>query len=260
MGIVNITTDSFSGDGLAGDVEAAVALATSMIADGADIIDVGAESTRPGALPVSDEEEARRVVPVVERLVSLGVPISVDTRHTSVMCAALNAGADMINDVNALRAPGAQELLAVSRAAVCLMHMQGEPRRMQEAPWYRDPVAEVRCFLAERAMAAVAAGIVADRIVLDPGIGFGKSVDHNVSLLRATRELLGIGYPLLLGVSRKSMLGALTGREVGDRLAGSLSAALFAAANGASLLRVHDVRQTRDALSVWTAIEGRHHG
>lgn len=257
MGIVNVTADSFSGDGLGDDVAAALARARQMVADGADIIDVGAESTRPGAEAIDPTTEIDRVVPVVEALQSLGVPISVDTRHAEVMRAALAGGADMINDVNALREPGALSAVAASNAAVCIMHMQGEPSTMQRSPAYGDVVAEVRSYLAARAAHAVSAGIAADRIVLDPGIGFGKTLDHNLALLAGLGSLRELGYPVLVGVSRKSMIGALTGRDVGDRLSGSLAAALFAVRSGAAILRVHDVRQTCDALKVWNALEGR---
>lgn len=255
MGIVNATADSFSGDGVGDDLAAALAQARQMLADGAAIIDVGAESTRPGAQAVEPAEEARRLVPIVAALAGLGVPVSVDTRHTAVMQAVLAAGADMINDVAALQAEGAMAAVAPGRAAVCLMHMQGDPATMQQAPHYRDVVGQVCAFLGDRAEAARQAGFAAERIVLDPGIGFGKSLDHNLALLRATPALARLGYPVLVGASRKSMIGAITGRAVGERAAGSVAAALFAASRGARVLRVHDVRQTVDALKVWNAME-----
>lgn len=257
MGIVNVTPDSFSGDGLGADSARALAQARRMAAEGADILDVGGESSRPGAQPVSVEEELDRVIPVVEGLRELGVPVSVDTRHAEVMRAALAAGADMINDIAALSAPGALEAVAASNAAVCLMHMQGEPASMQAAPSYDDVLASVVRFLAERAQAAAAAGVAAQRIVVDPGFGFGKTLEHNLVLMRGVGRIAAIGYPVLAGVSRKSMLGAITGRAVGERGAASLAAALAAVARGAKILRVHDVRETCDALTIWNSIEGR---
>jgi len=254
MGILNVTPDSFY-DGGRVDRAAALAHARKMIADGARIIDVGGESTRPGAEPVNETEELRRIVPIIEELARDGACVSVDTMKPAVMRAALDAGAAMINDVRALQAPGAIELVAACDAAVCLMHMQGEPATMQRAPAYADVVAEVRAFLARRGQACIDAGIAADRIVVDPGFGFGKTLAHNLALLRDLGEIAGLRYPLLVGVSRKGMLGAITGRVVGDRLAGSVAAALAAAVRGARILRVHDVGATVDALAVWSAIE-----
>jgi len=261
MGILNVTPDSFSDGGRFAGGERAIEHACSMVDDGADIIDVGGESTRPGAQPVAEREELDRIVPVIEALMPelarRSVPLSVDTRQTGVMRAAIAAGASMINDVAALRAPGAIDAVRRSDAAVCLMHMQGDPSTMQIAPTYVDVVAEVRAFLAERADACVQAGIARERIVIDPGFGFGKTRAHNVELLRGLPELASLGFPVLVGLSRKSAIGALTKRDVGDRLAGSLAAALAAVARGAAIVRVHDVRETVDALKVWAAAGSR---
>ncbi len=255
MGILNVTPDSFSDGGRFADRERALAHARQMVADGADIIDVGGESTRPGALPVSEAVELERVIPVVEALALEGVRVSVDTVKPAVMRAGIAAGAGMVNDVRALREEGAIGVVAEGRAAVCLMHMQGEPRTMQVAPHYADVVAEVRDFLVARARACEAAGIGRNRIVIDPGFGFGKSVAHNLALMRALGELTVTGYPVMVGLSRKATLGAITGRDAGERAAASVAAALAAAARGASIVRVHDVRDTVDALKVWHAVE-----
>lgn len=255
MGIVNLTPDSFSGDGLAGRTEAAIAHALSQLEAGADILDLGAESSRPGAQPTPLEEELERLLPVLEGLRNCGVPLSVDTYKPQVMQAALAAGASIINDINGLRAPGALEAVAGSDCGICLMHMQGEPLHMQQAPVYEDVLKEVEDFLAERLGACRKAGIAEERLVLDPGFGFGKSLEHNLKLFRELPRLAVGGLPLLVGVSRKTMLGAITGRPVADRLAASLAAAVIAAAKGARIIRVHDVAATRDALSVWSAIE-----
>ena len=256
MGILNVTPDSFSDGGRFFDRERALDHARRMLADGADLIDVGGESTRPGAAPVDEAGELARVIPVIDELAREGALVSVDTMKPAVMRAAVAAGAAMINDVNALRLPGALEAAASTDAAVCLMHMQGEPRTMQDAPSYDDVVAEVRDFLVERAQSCEAEGIARDRIVLDPGFGFGKTLAHNLALVRALPELVAIGYPVLAGLSRKSSLGTITGRPGSERLAASLAAALAAIARGASIVRVHDVRETVDALKVWTAIQG----
>lgn len=253
MGIVNLTPDSFSGDGLAGSTARAVAHARTQIAAGADLIDIGAESSRPGAVPTPLEEELRRLLPVLDALDGCGVPVSVDTYKPEVMRAALAAGASMINDIYALRMPGAVEALAGAECAICLMHMQGEPLTMQQAPAYDDLLGEVRQFLAGRVAALEAAGVARTRIVLDPGFGFGKSLAHNLSLLRHLPAAIPAGLPVLAGLSRKSMLGQLTGRAVGERLPASLAAALLALDGGARILRVHDVAATREAVSVWTA-------
>ena len=256
MGIVNLTPDSFSGDGVANDTARAVEHARRQITAGADMLDIGAESSRPGCQPVSLADELARLLPVLDALTDCGVPISVDTYKPDVMRAALASGASMINDIYALRMPGALEAVAASDCAVCLMHMQGEPLTMQQAPVYGDVVGEVRAFLEERVIAARAAGIADDRLVLDPGFGFGKTLAHNLELLRRQPELSVDGLPLLAGLSRKSMLGTMSGREVGQRMPASIAAALLAAQRGARILRVHDVAETRDALAVWQALEG----
>lgn len=253
MGIVNLTPDSFSGDGLGSSAERAIAHAQAQISAGADMLDLGAESSRPGAIPTSLDNELSRLLPVLEALSDCGLPISVDTYKPEVMRAALAAGASMINDIYALRMPGALEAVADSDCAVCVMHMQGEPLTMQQQPVYADVVAEVSVFLRDRAAAAQAAGVAHERLVLDPGFGFGKTLAHNLSLLKHLPDLAVDGLPVLAGLSRKSMLGHITGREVGDRLAGSIAAAMMALTGGARILRVHDVAATRDALAVWAA-------
>jgi len=254
MGIVNVTPDSFADGGAHARPADAMARCDDLVAQGADILDIGGESTRPGARTPSVEEELARVLPVVVHAVTLKVPVSVDTSRPEVMQAALDAGADIINDVRALQRPGALDVLTRHPAAgVCLMHMKGEPSTMQSLAEYADVVLEVRAFLADRASVALARGVARERIVLDPGIGFAKTIDHNLALLRRQRELLVEGYPLLVGWSRKSTLGAVTGRAVGERLAASVAAALAAVASGASIVRVHDVAATVDALSVWRA-------
>jgi dihydropteroate synthase len=255
MGIVNLTPDSFSGDGLASDTARAIAHARAQIEAGADLLDLGAESSRPGAIPTPLDEELRRLLPVLEALKDCGVPISVDTYKPEVMRAAIAHGAAMINDIYALRMPGALAAVADSDCAVCLMHMQGEPLTMQQHPDYADVVVEVRDFLGARVAAAIAGGVVRDRLVLDPGFGFGKALAHNLALLRHLPALSPEGLPLLAGMSRKSMLGAITGRAVEDRQSASLAAALLAAQRGAGILRVHDVAATRDVLAVWQALE-----
>jgi dihydropteroate synthase len=255
MGILNVTPDSFSDGGRFFDRERALDQARRMLADGADLIDVGGESTRPGAAAVDEADELARVIPVIDELAREGALVSVDTMKPAVMRAAVAAGAAMINDVNALRLPGALEAAASTEAAVCLMHMRGEPRTMQDAPVYGDVATEVRDFLVERAQACEALGIARGRIVLDPGFGFGKTLAHNLALMRALPDLVAAGYPVLAGLSRKSSLGAITGRPPGERLAGSLAAALAAVARGASIVRVHDVRETVDALKVWAAVQ-----
>jgi dihydropteroate synthase len=256
MGVLNVTPDSFSDGGRFLDRGRALDHARRMAGDGADLIDVGGESTRPGALAVGEAEELDRVLPIVEALAREGLAVSVDTSKPAVMRAAIAAGAAMINDVAALRAPGAIAACAASRVAVCLVHMQGEPGTMQSAPSYADVASEVRAHLAERAAACAAAGIPRERIVVDPGFGFGKTLEHNLQLLRALPSLATLGYPVLAGLSRKSALGAITGRDPGERLAASLAAALAAVARGATIVRVHDVRETVDALKVWLAVEG----
>lgn len=253
MGIVNLTPDSFSGDGLASDVRRAVTHACRQIEAGADIIDLGAESSRPGAVPASPEDELSRLVPVLDALSDCGVPISVDTYKPVVMRAVLAKGASMINDIHALRIPGALEAVTASECAVCLMHMQGEPLTMQQNPTYVDVVGEVREFLAQRVVAAVTGGIARERLVIDPGFGFGKTLEQNLDLLRHLDVISSDGLPVLAGMSRKSMIGAVTGRPVVQRLSGSLAAAVLAVQRGACILRVHDVAETKDALAVWRA-------
>ncbi len=256
MGIVNLTPDSFSDGGRLESPDAAIAHARDLIAQGADLVDLGAESSRPGADRVPAEEQWRRLAPVLEALGQLDVPVSVDTRDPLVMQRALSAGASMINDIEALADPAAVAAVARSGAAVCLMHMRGDPLTMQRSPVYRDVVSEVGAFLQSRVVALCGAGIGRDRIVVDPGIGFGKTLAHNLALLRAGRALeQRCGAPVLVGASRKSMLGEITGRAVDDRLAASIGAALAAVAHGARLLRVHDVAATCDALRVWQAVE-----
>ena len=257
MGVVNVTPDSFSDGGRFLAPGAAVAHAQRLIAEGASVVDVGGESSRPGAAPVVVAEELARVMPVVRALRDAAVPVSVDTAKPEVMRAALAEGASMVNDVTALAAPGALETVASSDCAVCLMHMQGEPRTMQLRPVYDDVVRDVKRFLADRVGAAEHAGIARSRVVIDPGFGFGKTADHNLELLRRLRELAGLGVPVLAGWSRKSTLGSITGRAAADRLAASVAAALIAVQNGARIVRVHDVAATRDALAVWQAVEER---
>lgn len=256
MGIVNVTPDSFSDGGRFLAPDAAIAHARQLVDEGADILDIGGESTRPGAEAVGLQLELDRVLPVLEVLVQWDVPLSIDTRRTEVMRAALALGVDMVNDIAALEAPGAMEAVAASSAAVCLMHKQGVPQTMQQAPRYDDVVAEVAAYLTRRKAHAMAAGIAASRIVLDPGFGFGKDFDHNVALFRALPRLMAEGSPWLIGVSRKSMLGQLLGqRPPHGRDAASTAAAMLAAQSGAAILRVHAVRDTVDALSVLQALQ-----
>jgi len=255
MGILNVTPDSFSDGGRFDRLDDALRHAERMVAEGADILDIGGESTRPGAQAVSELEEIDRVVPVIEAIASrIDVPVSVDTSKAGVMQAAVKAGACMINDVNALRGEAALEVAASLDVPVCLMHMQGEPRTMQKDPRYDDVVTEVGDFLLRRAAACEAIGIPHAKIVLDPGFGFGKTLAHNLSLLRELPALVEHGYPVLVGISRKSMLGMITGREVGERLAGSLAVALLALQGGAAILRVHDVAETLDVVKIWQAV------
>lgn len=255
MGIVNLTDDSFSGDGFGSDSARAIAHGQRLLKEGAELLDLGGESSRPGAAPISAQQEMDRVLPVLEGLLECGVPLSVDTAKTEVMKAVLAAGADMINDIGGLEAPGALTAIADSQAAICLMHMQGEPRTMQQEPRYEDVVAEVGEYLARRVVAAQAVGIPLVRMVVDPGFGFGKTLAHNLALLRHLDELRVSGLPLLAGLSRKSMLGMITGRAAPERVFASVAAALLAAQRGAAILRVHDVAATRDALAVLNALE-----
>ena len=254
MGIVNVTPDSFSDGGQHLTASAAMRHCEQLLADGADILDIGGESTRPGAAAPSAGDELARVLPVLRHAVGLGVPVSVDTSDPAVMRAALDLGVDIVNDVRSLRRPGAMELLlAHGQAGICLMHMRGEPHDMADHAVYGDVVAEVRAALAERLDQLVSAGIAPERVVLDPGIGFAKKPEHNLALLSRQTELTGLGRPLLVGWSRKGTLGLITGRPVQERLAASVAAALAAVARGAAIVRVHDVAATVDALKVWSA-------
>lgn len=256
MGILNVTPDSFSDGGRFNSVETALRRARQMVSDGAVFIDIGGESTRPGATPVSTQEELDRVCPVVEAVArELDTVISVDTSNPKVMTEAVKLGAGLINDVRALQRDGAVEAAATAGIPVCIMHIQGQPDSMQDDPRYRNVRREVSSFLTGRMRAAESAGVRAENIILDPGFGFGKSVDHNFQLLAALEQLHLLGHPLLIGVSRKSMLGAVTGREVNERLPASLAAATISALKGASILRVHDVRETVDAVKVVTAVK-----
>jgi dihydropteroate synthase len=255
MGVVNVTPDSFSDGGEFLDPRRAIDHAAELVRDGADILDIGGESTRPGADAVAVAEELERVIPVLEGLVGVGVPISVDSSKAPVAKAALDAGAAWVNDVTALRGdPDLAALCAERRCEVVLMHMLGDPRTMQDDPRYDDVVDDVKAFLSERIEAAVAAGIAEERIWVDPGIGFGKTVEHNLELLRRLGEFHDLGRPLLLGASRKSFIGKITGREVGDRIGGTIATTVAGATQGAAAIRVHDVRATRDALVTVRAI------
>jgi dihydropteroate synthase len=254
MGVVNVTPDSFSDGGQFFDRRSAIMHARRLVEEGADILDIGGESTRPGAQPASLSEELDRVLPVIEAVAGEGVPISIDTQKPEVMRMAIRAGASMVNDVNALQAAGALKVIAVSTVAVCLMHKQGTPETMQQAPVYDDVVAEVKEFLRERADAVLATGVSAQRIVVDPGFGFGKTVAHNLRLLRDLGAFLDLGFVVLAGLSRKSTLGTITGRAVDQRVAASVAAALLAAQKGAKIIRVHDVKETVDALKILQAV------
>ena len=254
MGILNVTPDSFSDGGQYQSLECAISRAEQMIADGVDIIDIGGESSRPGAPGLPLGEELRRVMPALYALRDCGKPLSVDTYKPEVMREAIAAGADMINDINGFRAPGAIEAVLDSDCALCIMHMQSQPQTMQDRPAYSDVVREVTAFLRERVAVMMAAGIDPQRLCIDPGFGFGKTVEHNYALLKASGQMRAeLGLPLLAGLSRKSMIGAITGRPVEQRLAGSIAGALAAVSHGADIIRVHDVRDTVDALAVWLA-------
>ena len=256
MGILNVTPDSFSDGGRYSTTQSAVDHAMSLVAEGADILDIGGESTRPGATPVPLDDELARVIPVIEQLSSqLGIPISIDTYKPQVMRAAIDAGASIVNDVRALQEPGALEAVAASSVGVCLMHAQGTPQTMQSNPVYADVVAEVIEFLQQRTQVVLDAGVAPERIMLDPGFGFGKRTVHNVALLRELPRLCALGYPVLAGLSRKSVLGQILGENATDRLPASIAAAVIAAMKGAKILRVHDVKQTVDALKVVRAVE-----
>ena len=256
MGIVNVTPDSFSDGGRHPSCDAALEHALRLIEEGADLLDIGGESTRPGALPVSVQEEMERVLPVIEGLRDVSVPISVDTNKPAVMQAAISAGAQMVNDINALKDTAALNVISSCNVAVCLMHKQGVPQTMQVQPQYEDVVAEVSEFLRGRVAAAEAAGINRNRIVIDPGFGFGKTLEHNLALLHELHKLAGLGVPVLAGLSRKAMLGTLTGQDVTQRLPASIAAALIAVQRGAAIVRVHDVQATVDALKIWNAVNG----
>jgi dihydropteroate synthase len=256
MGILNVTPDSFSDGGRFIAVDDALRQAEQMVADGAAIIDIGGESTRPGAAAVSLDEELARVIPIIEGIHgAFDVPISIDTSKPGVMREAVSAGAGLVNDVSALGAPGALGTAAALGVPVCLMHMQGQPRTMQDAPQYRDVVADIIEYLSGRLAASEAAGIARERLLVDPGFGFGKTLDHNLALLRDLAAFAVLGVPLLVGLSRKSMLGGVTGRPVEQRLAASVAAALIAVQNGARIVRVHDVAETVDALKMWQAVK-----
>ena len=258
MGVLNITPDSFSDGGAWLGTDQAMEHAALMVEAGADIIDIGGESTRPGSAGVSVAEELKRVIPVIEQVYAkLEIPISVDTSKPEVMLAAIQAGAGMINDINALRAEGAVEVVASLGVPVCLMHMQGHPQNMQQEPHYEDVVSEVSKYLLERASVLQQAGVRQRDIVLDPGFGFGKTQSHNIQLFRAIPRLAALGYPLLIGVSRKSMLGAITNQPVDSRVHASVTAAILAAQGGASILRVHDVAATVDGLKTWQALSDK---
>ena len=255
MGVLNVTPDSFFDGGRYKLTDLAVAHAERMVEDGAAIIDVGGESTRPGAVAISAEEEIARVLPVIRRVSAMRAVVSVDTSKPEVMRAAVDAGARMINDVRALREPGAVEVAAATGVAVCLMHMRGHPRSMQDDPIYGDVTGEVAAFLRERVGCCQRAGVDTATLVLDPGFGFGKTLEHNLQLLRGLRQIVAIGAPVLVGFSRKSMVGALTGRDAEGRIAGSIALATLALQSGARIIRVHDVAPTIDAIRVWSAVE-----
>ena len=254
MGIVNVTPDSFSDGGKFNTTEKAIAHALQLVEEGADILDIGGESTRPGATPVPLDEELKRVIPVIEGLRDVGVPLSIDTYKPQVMQAAITAGADIVNDVCALREPQALEIVATSQAGVCLMHMQGRPQTMQADPQYDDVVSEVRDFLKDRLDAAVQAGIDRSRIVLDPGFGFGKRTAHNLTLLNHLNDIQALGLPLLIGLSRKSVLGQVVGSSLDERIYASIAASVVAVMKGANIVRVHDVKPTIDALKIVQAV------
>ena len=254
MGIVNITPDSFSDGGQYLQYDAALSCAHQLIAEGANILDLGGESTRPGALAVSVQEELDRVIPVIEGLRGAPIPLSIDTSKPEVMRAAIAAGASMVNDINALQNPEALAVVVASEVAVCLMHKQGTPQTMQRQPEYQNVVEEVQQFLRERITAVQAAGVSQQRIIVDPGFGFGKTLVHNLALLQQLKYIADLDMPLLVGLSHKSMLGAITGQDVAHRVHASVAAALLAVQRGANIVRVHDVQATADALKVWQAV------
>jgi len=254
MGIVNVTPDSFSDGGKFNTTDKAVVHAMQLIEQGADILDIGGESTRPGATPVPLDEELKRVIPVIKALEKAGVPLSIDTYKPEVMRAAIDAGVDIVNDVCALQEPNALEIVAASQVGVCLMHMQGRPQTMQADPQYQDVVAEVTSFLAARLKAAEQVGIACERIVLDPGFGFGKRTEHNLTLLNQLSSLQSLGLPLLIGLSRKSVLGKIVGSELDERIHASIAASVVSVMKGANIVRVHDVKPTVDALKIVSAV------
>ncbi|HTE15349.1 MAG TPA: dihydropteroate synthase [Burkholderiales bacterium] len=254
MGVLNVTPDSFSDGGKYIELNQILTRANALTAEGADVIDIGGESTRPGAAPVSLEEERRRVLPALERLAGGGVPVSIDTHKPALMREAIASGASMINDVSGFRDAGAFEAVADSGVAICIMHMQGEPRTMQQNPHYDNIISDVSGYLADRVHAAEAAGIARERIVIDPGFGFGKTLEHNLTLLRELRTFRALGCAVLAGLSHKTMLGKITGRDPAERVYASVSAAMIAVQNGAQMVRVHDVAATRDALAVLAAV------
>lgn len=254
MAIINVTSDSFSGDGCP-SLDAALRSAERAVEEGAELLDIGGESSRPGAIPVSEQQELDRVVPLVEALSGFGVPLSVDTVKPAVMRESLRAGADLINDIASFRAPGALEVVGASSAALCVMHMKGEPGTMQRAPQYGDVLTEVTAFLDERVKILLANGVSPDRILIDPGFGFGKTLEHNLALLKQLDTFGAVGYPVLVGMSRKTMLGAITGRDVSERVVVGAAAALLAVQRGANIVRTHDVGVTRDVLRLWAALE-----
>ena len=254
MGIVNVTPDSFSDGGKFNTTEKAIQHALQLVEEGAEILDIGGESTRPGASPVQLDEELKRVIPVIEGLRGVGVPLSIDTYKPQVMQAAITAGADIVNDVWALREPQTLEIVAASQVGVCLMHMQGRPQTMQADPQYDDVVSEVRKFLKDRLNAAEQAGIVRSRIVLDPGFGFGKRTAHNLTLLNHLNDIQALGLPLLIGLSRKSVLGQVVGSSVDERIHASIAASVVSVMKGANIVRVHDVKPTIDALKIVQAV------
>lgn len=256
MGVINITPDSFSDGGKFFSTDSALQQAKKLIDEGADILDIGGESTRPGSVSVEVDEEMRRVSPLLEMLVKENIPVSVDTSKPEIMQYAITAGAAMINDVNALRAPGALETIAASDSvAVCMMHMQGKPSSMQDNPEYANIIDEVMTFLGERIQAAMAHGITRGRIIIDPGFGFGKTLQHNLLLLRNLKQFSRLGVPVMAGISRKSMLGMITGNPVDQRVHESIAAAMLAVMNDVDIVRVHDVKATRDALAVYLAMQ-----
>ena len=260
MGVLNVTPDSFSDGGRFYPVDEAVAQAGRMAEEGADIIDIGGESSRPGALPIGAEQELQRVLPVIEAVHrDLSVPISIDTSKPAVMIQAIAAGATMVNDIEALRQPGAVEAVRGLDVSICLMHMLGSPRTMQESPQYGNVVTEVATFLAERVARCIEDGIAAERLIIDPGFGFGKTHQHNLQLLAALDVLVDSGFPVLVGLSRKATIGAILGRDVNERTIGSVALAMIAASKGAAFLRVHDVAQTRDAIQILARVSEWEH-